>query len=187
MRGTVVPWDRAKHRPELRDKTWDMYEMDPETTCPITVVELTPSAVNDELPYFLREALEREALEAEKRGRTADAPTWKATGKAPKKLLYAEEVADGRPELTPAEYRLLMAMWRYADNSTLGGIFPGHSRLAAQVGLSGKSGRDTVRTRIGSLIRKGYLVKVRDGRTVPTRLAAEYRLTLPEWEQGSPS
>lgn len=112
---------------------------------------------------------------------TAPAPR-RAKG-APRKLEYAETLAGGRPDLTDAEYRLLMAMWRYADNTTLGDIFPGHARLAEHVGLAPtKNNRDSVGRRIGSLIRKGYVVKVREGTTVPHRRAAEYRLTLPEWE-----
>lgn len=104
-------------------------------------------------------------------------------GKAWPKLLYAEALAKGRPDLTDTEHRLLMAMWLYADNHALDGIYPGHTALSEQVGLSGKSGRDKVRTRINSLIRKGYVIKVREGRSIPAKVAAEYRLTLPEWEE----
>lgn len=106
-------------------------------------------------------------------------------GKVWPKMLYAEVVAGGCSDLTDAEHRLLMAMWRYADNYTLGNIWPGHATLAEAVGISPtKSNKDNIGRRIGRLIQKGYVVKIREGRSIPTKVAAEYRLTLPELEVG---
>lgn len=119
---------------------------------------------------------------------TSSEPVPKVPSGVPRKLLYAEVLAAGRPDLTDAEYRLLMAMWKYADNTTLGDIYPGHARLVEQVGLAPtKNNRDSIGRRISSLIQKGYVVRVREGATVPRRRAAEYRLTLPEWEEGTES
>lgn len=179
-KGAVVPYDRTKHLPTLHRVTWETLS-DYDGGRVTQVRELGTSNEDGGPPDFPSEALEAE----EHAAMSKQVP--EPSSRVPRKLLYAEALAAGRPDLTGAEYRLLMAMWKYANNSTLGDIFPGHTRLAEQVGLSGKSGRDKVRARIGSLIRKGYVIKLRDGSSVSTRRAAEYRLTLPEWEQGSPS
>ncbi|MEE1651827.1 helix-turn-helix domain-containing protein [Brachybacterium sp. J144] len=180
---TGVPFDGAKHRPELRGESWEPLKMDEVSGRPVLVAELSPESGDEELPDFLRNA-----IEAEEAAATSSEPASGPMSAVPRKLLYAEALAAGRPDLTDAEFRLLMAMWKYADNTTLGDIFPGHARLVEQLGLAPtKSNKDNIGKRIASLIRKGYVVKVREGTTVPHRRAAEYRLTLPEWEQGSPS
>lgn len=187
--GTVVPYDRAKHKPELHRVTWEptadydgagkiqrVIELEPETT-----EKVFTSDELEQLPDFFDGLQPGPTLATAERATTARASGKVPEGEVPRKLIYAEELAAGRADLTDAEYRLLMAMWKYADNATLGDIFPGHGALAEHVNLSGKSGRDKIRTRIGALVRKGYAVKVREGRTKPTRQAAAYRLTLPEW------
>lgn len=164
-------------------------EAEPEPA-PAPVVEVEPEPE----PVPEREREPEPAPEVEAEPESAPAPEAepealrvyipKSDGKVWPKMLYAEALAAGCPDLTDAEYRLLMAMWKYADNRTLRGVRPGHAALAEQVGLSGKSGRDKVRTRISSLLRKGYLVRTREGRSTPTKVTAEYRLTLPKREVG---
>ena len=192
--GTVVQYDKAKHTANLRGDAWEVIRYNDITMMPALVVELTSGGGDDSgriftseeleaLPEFLRDGLEPEPVTAP----TSEPKTAQhrpARG-VPRKLIYGEALAAGRPDLTDKELILLFAMWKYADNTTLGDVFPGHTALAEAVGLSGKSGREKVRTRIGSLARKGYVVKTQEGRTVPRRQAAVYRLTLPEWEEPS--
>ena len=194
--GTVVPFDPARHRAAERGTVWDTLPNYDGVSVVKQVVLLDRPAdpkserrfTSDELgalPWFLRDSLEPRPGPRDESLLTAanaEKPAPKPKKGAPRKLLYGEALAAGRPDLTDKELLLLFAMWRYADNTSLGDVFPGHTALAEAVGLSGKSGRDKVRTRIGSLVDKGYVVVVSPGRSVPTKRAAVYRLTLPEWE-----
>lgn len=192
--GTVVPFDSAKHRVAERGTVWDTLPGYDGVSVVKWVILLDRPAepersfTSDELaalPWFLRDSLEPRPGPRDESLLTAanvEKPAPKPKKGAPRKLLYGEALASGRPDLTDKELLLLFAMWRYADNTSLGDVFPGHTALAEAVGLSGKSGREKVRIRIGSLVRKGYVVEVSRGRSVPTKRAAVYRLTLPEWE-----
>lgn len=200
-----VWYDPTEHPSNMLGITWEVpedydstshlqwvYELEPEPTTTqgrrLTAEEL------ERLPSFFAEApatgkpTTTETASATT-SRTVQSKAKPTTGRdqsnpPPRKLIYAELLTEDR-DLTNAEYRMLMAMWKYADSKTLGNVRPGHAVLAEQIGRPGKSGRDAVGERIASLIEKGYVVKVREGRTRPYRQAAEYRLTLPEWEAGT--
>lgn len=204
-----VWYDPTEHPSNMLGITWEVPEDYDSTSHLQWVNELEPEPTTTQGRRLTAEELERLPsffAEAPATGKPTTSETASATtsrtvqSKAkpttgrdqsnppPRKLLYAEVLAAGRHDLTDAEYRLLMAMWKYADNTTLGDIYPGHARLAEQVGLAPtKNNRDSIGRRISSLIQKGYVVRVREGATVPRRRAAEYRLTLPEWEEGTES
>lgn len=185
-KAVVVELDlEGRHAQETFGIEWDMI---PSPVGPSRYVDYLPEESGaEEVPEPEEEPAPAVAEEATAvPASTPETPAPRRANGVPRKLVYAEALAAGRDDLTDAEFRLLMAMWKYANNNTLGDVRPGHARLAEQVGLApSKSNRDNVRKRIGSLIRKGYVVKVREGTTVPHRRAAEYRLTLPEWEESS--
>lgn len=174
--GTRVQYDPAKHPPAGRGTVWDTlpgYDGVSAITQVVLLGQIEEAAQHG--PSSGQESLADEPKE----------PARKPRKGAPRKLIYGEAIQLGRADLSDSEHRLLMAMWRYADNEKLDGIWPSHTRLAEMVNLKPtKSNLDNLRMRIRSLEVKGYIVKVSDGRTVPTRRAAEYRLTLPEWETG---
>lgn len=187
-KAVVVELDlEGRHTQETFGIEWDMI---PSPVGPSRYVDYLPEESGaEEVPEPEEEPAPAVAEEATAvPASTPETPAPRRANGVPRKLVYAEALAAGRDDLTDAEYRLLMAMWQYANNTTLGDIFPGHARLAEQVGLTRtKNNRDSVGRRIGSLIRKGYVVKVREGAAVPHRRAAEYRLTLPEWEGATTS
>lgn len=188
----VVELDlEGRHTQETFGIEWDMITS---SAGPSRYVDYLPemAPIHDETPELEAEpapaVVQREESPARIPASAPSAPASRPAKSPPRKLVYAEALAAGRDDLTDAEFRLLMAMWKYANNRTLADVRPGHARLAEQLGLAPtKSSRNNVGQRIGSLIRKGYVVKLREGTAIPHRQAAEYRLTLPEWKESSPS
>ena len=182
--GTVTPWDRTKHRPELRGTTWEPLKMNDLTGRPELVLELSAEADAGELPEFLREALEAEGqvTETESEHSPARKPT---AGERGLKFRYPKElrgrVGRGPGKLTPTEFAALMMLHSYADPD-LSNARPGHVRLAEDLGYSGRHATRTVRELVSSLETKGFLVVTRRGSNGSTPVATTYRLSLPEWD-----
>lgn len=165
----MMPWDPSRYRPETEGIEWDhvpggegrgVYEYEPQS--PEPVIDM------DELPEFMRP----EVVEPTKTKRPAKVDKF-----AYRKALHGR-FGPGR-ELTMAEYVVLGLLWDYADDG-LTNAHPGAARLARDLSYSGPSAEETVRKRLRSLRRKGFIVRTRESRGPGS--ADTYRLTLPEWE-----
>lgn len=93
----------------------------------------------------------------------------------------------GRPDLTPKEFQVLTLLGNYAGGN-LDRAFPGSLQLAndACIGGNDESKKRAVRKHLRELAKKGYIVKTREGSSVGQNRAAEYRVTVPEWEESQP-
>ena len=90
-------------------------------------------------------------------------------------------MGSGEHLITRAEYVALVMLGTYAS-ADLTSARPGHARMAEDLGYAGTNAQRSVRELLGSLIRKGYVVITHHGTNIVGNVAAEYRLTLPEWE-----
>lgn len=113
------------------------------------------------------------------------ATTPRPSGKTPRKFEFREalrgRIGDGDQQITRPEFVALAMLETYA-NADLTSARPGHARLAEDLGYTGADPQRIVRRLLASLIRKGYIVVTHHGTNVVGNVAAEYRLTLPEWE-----
>lgn len=188
--GTVVPFDRDKHRPEGRGSTWEVAKMNPTTDHPALVVELEPTTARgrqltaaelERLPPFFAEApATANPTTTETTSRTDQN---RAPSKALRKFDYLVElrgrIGKGEQDLTPAEFAALVMLHTYAD-ADLNNARPGHGRLAADLGYTGDSAKKTVGKLTRSLEAKGYLLVTRKGSNRGGNLATTYTLTLPK-------
>lgn len=188
----VVPLDIRRHHiedgPTRTDKSrpqrWEVYDS---TTRPTLVRELV---VEESAPApEVGEAVPEE-VEAVPAPTSAPAPrattTPKPNGKTPRKFEYLEalrgRVGSGDHQITRAECVALVMLGTYAS-ADLTSARPGHARLAEDLGYTGSNAQRSVRELLASLARKGYVVITHHGTNVVGNVAAEYRLTLPEWEE----
>lgn len=86
------------------------------------------------------------------------------------------------PELTHAEYRVLMILADFADSRfPYGDAYPGHAFICRAAGI-----RQRMLTKhVSALKRKGFIVENRRGNNTGTGVSASYRLSLPEWQDDS--
>lgn len=89
-----------------------------------------------------------------------------------KKMRYLTELR-GVNDLTPAEFRLLVMLWTYADKECRN-AFPGVKRLASDAGVVARQ----IQRQLRSLEEKGYVVATAHGQG-GGHYATHYALTLP--------
>ncbi|ALU41439.1 hypothetical protein AS188_16240 (plasmid) [Kocuria flava] len=89
-----------------------------------------------------------------------------------------EDVAETDPNLTHAEFRTFMALWKHADSETLEAR-PTQGTIAKRLNLNDAK---TAGRRIDALAAKGYLIVKRTGyfdKATGRNIASLYRLTMP--------
>lgn len=101
------------------------------------------------------------------------------------KMTYLTQLR-GRHDLTPADVRLLVAVWTYTD-AWGRNAFPGNKKLAADVCLSPRNGPKEITARLRDLVARGYLVVTAPGGSVAggERRATNYALALPPATRGA--
>lgn len=164
----VVPWDAERHPPSAgpngETQTWEWADKDRGL---VRELESAPAPAPSSTPP------------------PRPATTRKPGRKTPRKFEYLEalrgRVGSGDHRITRAEYVALVMLGTYAS-ADLTSARPGHARLADDLGYAGSNAQRSVRELLASLTRKGYVVITHHGTNVVGNVAAEYRLTLPEWE-----
>jgi len=162
----VVPWDSDRHPPSAGPngdaQTWEWVDKDREL---VRELGSPPAPMSTPSP------------------RPATTP--RPSGKTPRKFQYREalrgRIGDRDDQITRPEFVALAMLETYAD-ADLTSARPGHARLAEDLGYTGADPQRIVRRLLASLTQKGYIVVTHHGTNVVGNVAAEYRLTLPEWE-----